>query len=172
MLSRSSTTLQRTHRKLLLFTLTVMLPSIAAADDALRTERGPMVVYSIAGNFDEAQDALKDSITDQGLVLSNELHASDMLNRTGPDLGVSEPVYLQAATFEFCSSLLSHQLVALNPANMMVCPYAIGLYVLTKEPDQIHLAYRHPQGTPGSEQTTAKIGELLENIIESTLDFL
>lgn len=155
-----------------LLALALLFPFSSLADDATRIEMGPMVVYSMQGSFDEAKDALNDSIANQGLVLSNELHASDMLNRTAPDLGITENVYIQASTFEFCSSLLSHTLVAKNPANMMVCPYAIGLYVLTKDPATIHMAYRNPQGTPGSKETTVKIRNLLETIISEALDFL
>lgn len=137
-----------------------------------REQRGPMVIYSAEGSYDDAVEALKGAIVEQGIVLSNVLHASDMLNRTGPDLGITENVYLNASTYEFCSSILSHALVAQDPANMMACPYAIGVYQLSKQPDTIHMAFRVPQGVPGSEETTARIQELVETIIRSALEFL
>jgi hypothetical protein len=167
-------TASRRHSTLvkLLFSIALLAPASTWADDTNREQRGPMVVYSAEAGFDDAKDALKESIINQGIVISNELHASDMLNRTGPDLGITENVYLQAATFEFCSSVLSHALVAQDPANMMTCPYAIGLYVLSKDPEHIHMAYRTPQGTPGTEATTDKIQALLETIITEAMDFL
>jgi len=137
-----------------------------------REQRGPIVIYSAAGSYADAVDALQSAITKQGIVVSNVLHASDMLNRTGPDLGITENVYLHATTYEFCSSILSHALVGQDPANMMACPYAIGVYQTTQQPDRIHLAYRIPQGVPGSEETTAKIRAFVETIIHSALEFL
>ena len=170
----SSTSSQRRHRLLsgLMLTIALLASTSTWADADNREQRGPMVVYTAEASFDETKDALKQGIISQGIVISNELHASDMLNRTGPDLGITEQVYRQAVTFEFCSSTLSHALVAADPANMMACPYAIGLYVLTKDPAHIHLAYRTPQGTPGTEATSDKIQALLETIIGETLDFL
>jgi len=155
-----------------MLTIIVLVCAPTGANAGDREQRGPMVVYTAEAGFDDAKDALKEGIISQGIVISNELHASDMLNRTGPDLGITDNVYLQAATFEFCSSVLSHALVAQDPANMMACPYAIGLYVLSKDPEHIHLAYRIPQGTPGTEATTDKIQALLETIITEALDFL
>jgi uncharacterized protein (DUF302 family) len=155
-----------------MFTIALLASASTWADADNREQRGPMVVYTAEAGFDEAKDALKEGIVGQGIVISNELHASDMLNRTGPDLGITENVYLQATTFEFCSSALSHALVAADPANMMACPYAIGLYVLTKDPVHVHMAYRNPQGTPGTEATTDRIQALLEAIISEALDFL
>ena len=152
-----------------LFGLLLLAPAANAQE---REQRGPMVIYSAEGDFADAKEALLNAIVEQGIVLSNELHASDMLNRTGPDLGITENVFLHAATFEFCSSILSHALVAQDPANIMACPYAIGLYQLSKQPDMVHMAFRVPQGVPGSEETTAKIQQLLETIIGSALEFL
>lgn len=137
-----------------------------------REQRGPIVIYSATGSYADAVDALQSAITEQGIVVSNVLHASDMLNRTGPDLGITKNVYLHATTYEFCSSILSHALVGHDPANMMACPYAIGVYQLTQQPDRIHLAYRIPQGVPGSEDITAKIQALVESIIRNALEFL
>lgn len=156
----------------LLAALTTAAVAPAGAQEIVRDDRGPMVVYSVEAGFADASDALKESISEQGLVLSNELHASDMLNRTGPDLGITTEVYQHAATFEFCSSQISHELVAQDPANLMVCPYAIGLYVLTTDPDRVQFAYRRPQGVPGSEQATAKVERLVDRIINGALDFL
>ena len=157
---------------LALSSLLVLAPSANADEPENRQQRGPMVIYSADGDYHDAIEALQSAIVEQGIVLSNVLHASDMLNRTGPDLGITEDVYLNASTYEFCSSILSHALVGHDPANMMACPYAIGVYQLSKQPDRIHMAFRIPQGVPGSEDTTAKIQQLLETIITSALDFL
>jgi len=160
----------RLYSLILLLALGPLLLPVANATEPER--RGPMVIYSAEAGFGDVKTALMSSITEQGIVISNVLHASRMLNRTGPDLGITENVYLNAQTFEFCKSSLSHTLVAADPANMMACPYAIGIYQLSRQPDTIHLAYRKPQGVPGSEQVTEQIEKLLQQIIADTLDFL
>ena len=154
---------------LVVFSLLMLAPDTHAAPPK---RRGPIVIYTVQGSYQDAVEALLSAITDQGIVISNVLHASDMLNRTGPDLGITKNVYLHATTYEFCSSILSHALVSQDPANMMACPYAIGVYQTTNQPDSVHLAFRVPQGVPGSEPTTARIQQLLETIIDATLEFL
>ena len=154
----------------------LLLPSLlvtcGAHAEAEAEQRGPMRVYSVPGEFEEVRDTLQENIINQGIVISNVLHAGDMLNRTAADLGVTNNVYLHAETFEFCKAALSHELVALDPANMMACPYAIGVYVLAQQPDTVWLAYRRPQGVVGSESLTDRIEALLKTIIEETLAFL
>ena len=152
--------------------LLVLAPSANADEAENRQQRGPMVIYSAEGGYNDAIEALQSAIVEQGIVLSNVLHASDMLNRTGPDLGITKNVFLNASTYEFCSSILSHPLIAHDPANLMACPYAIGVYQLTEQPEKIHMAFRIPQGVPGSEEITAKIQQLIETIIISALEFL
>jgi len=160
----------RSIAALLLCITTLLLHPAASAQN--RDQRGPIVIYSAEGEYSDAKEALLNSITEQGIVVANELHPSLMLNRTAPDLGIKENVYLEAVTYEFCSSLLSHEMVAHDPANMMACPYAIGLYELTRQPGVVHMAYRKPQGVPGSEHLTDKVEKLVEDIISGALDFL
>ena len=126
----------------------------------------PYVTYKVEGDYEDVLADIKDAIAGQGLLISSESHASEMLNRTGPDLGFDNPVFSHAVILGFCSAKLSHALVAADPNNMMFCPYGLGVYQLSGEMGAVHVTYRRPLG--GNEQTQPvldKIEALLQEII-------
>ena len=97
-----------------------------------------------------------------------ELHVSDMLNRTAPDLGFSE-VFVKAESVEFCSALISHKMAQAAPQNVTICPFTIAVYVTTAEPDKVHLAYRLPQLDGDDGQVKAAVVEMLDGIVQDSL---
>ncbi len=84
--------------------------------------------------------------------IANELHASELLNRTAPDLGVERNIFLHAVSIEFCSAVISHKLVASDPSNMVLCPFTISIYVLPEDPDIVYVAYKPPTAGEGSSE--------------------
>jgi hypothetical protein len=46
------------------------------------------------------------------------------------------------------------------------CPYGIGIYVLPKDPDVVHIVYRRPRadGIDGATQVLKQVDELLNAI--------
>jgi hypothetical protein len=58
----------------------------------------------IKGSFEDVYFDLKNSIVNEGLVIDTVLHVSDMLNRTGKDVGSTKLVYLHGQTLGFCSA--------------------------------------------------------------------
>ena len=59
-----------------------------------------------------------------------------MLNRTADDVGATENVYLDASVFIFCSSILTREVVAIDPTNIAYCPYSIYVFTTAEEPDK------------------------------------
>ncbi len=41
-------------------------------------------------------------------------------------------------------SLISNRLVAAHPSNMVLCPFAINIDLLSENPDIVYIAYRPP----------------------------
>ena len=115
--------------------------------------------------FADVMANVKDAIIGRGLNISHVLHASDMLNRTGPDLGYPENIFKQAESIEFCSASLSHQLVAINPNNMVVCPFTIGVYQLEADTDKVYVTYRLPQAGEESAKVIDKVEQLIQSIV-------
>lgn len=132
------------------------------------TIEGSAVVAESQLSFAEARDNLVFAIEGRGLVLSYVSHASDMLSRTAEAVGVSESVYDQAEVLLFCKSDLSHALVAANPHDLVLCPYAIAVYTLAEKPDQAYFAFRNPEGTGEFYQP---VTELLLELIEEAINF-
>jgi uncharacterized protein (DUF302 family) len=100
------------------------------------------VVYRSSSSFEDVVQALQLAIEEKGLYLNNRLQIGDMLERTGKDLGLGEPLYLKAVSFEFCSALLSRRMTSENPARIINCPYIISVYVLPAEPQTTNVVHR------------------------------
>ncbi len=151
---------------LISLTLILTLAACGQAPAAGGKKIGPAIVHTTDNDFDWAKENLLTAIANKGLVLSATLHAATMLNRTGPDLGFDKKVYKEAETYLFCKADISHKLVAANPHNIVLCPYAISVYTLTDEPGITYYSYREPYE---KEATYAPVAELLESIVQEAL---
>jgi len=123
-------------------------------------------IYTTESSFDDAKDDLLMAIEGHGLVVSYTSHAQEMLDRTADVAGVTTPVYDRAEIILFCKADLSHKLVAANPHNLVLCPYAIAIYALYQKPETVYLSFREPEA---SEATTKPIRQLLVDIIEEVI---
>ena len=70
------------HLIIALFTVFATVP--VSADEPL--DLGHVVIYSGEISFADAKENLKFAVTNLGMVISDELHLSEMLDRTGKDL--------------------------------------------------------------------------------------
>lgn len=116
-------------------------PGLAAEPFTQGAAQGPVYLYQTPESFDVIKENLEMAITNRGLLISGTLHVSDMLQRTGKDLGFAD-VYTKAESVEFCSALFSHKMTQAHPANLVVCPFTIALYSLPARPDRVYVAFR------------------------------
>jgi len=156
--------MKKALRNLTTFTLLAVISAGFAnigwsADDAI-------VTVKVEGGFADVSANVRSAIIGKGINISNILHASDMLNRTGRDFGYQDNVYVDAETYEFCSAGLSHKLARINPDNIVMCPFTISVYVVSNEPGFVRLSYRVPTGKPGTEAIVEEIAALIQSIIE------
>lgn len=121
-------------------------------------------------SYEDVMENVKDAIIGRGLNISNVLPASEMLNRTGHDLGYDKNVFSHAETIEFCSANLSHQLVAINPNNMVLCPFTISVYQLSKDENTVHVTYRTPAAGQESAAVIDKVDQLIKSIIQEATE--
>ncbi|MCF6198095.1 MAG: hypothetical protein L3J67_01640 [Hyphomicrobiaceae bacterium] len=155
----------------LFLVLSLALTLLIQGQKPALAEDGPYVSKTVEGKFDEVYLGLKDVITGRGINIAHTLGAAAMLNRTGPAFGIKKNVFLNAETVEFCSAKISHELAAQNPQNVVLCPFTISVYVLTSDPKNVHLTYRIPVGSKGSEQVVSKIVKLIESIIKEATEW-
>ncbi len=147
------------------------LPIIGYANPII--DNAAMVVYQVEEDFETIKDDAEMAIADQGLIVSNTLHISEMLARTSKDLGFPKTVYGQAEALEFCSARLSHLMAQAGPMNLTACPFTIAIYTLADKPEEVFLAFRKPQliGEEKAVSTANKaINKLLKNIVEATVE--
>ena len=148
----------------------VLLISSHGSQSASASE-GPFVTKIVEGSFDEIYTGLKDVIVGKGINIAHTLGASEMLNRTAPAFNIKKNVFINAETVEFCSAKISHKLAALDPRNVVLCPFTISVYVLTDDPKNVHLTYRIPVANKGSEKVVAEIVKLVKDIINEATDW-
>ena len=129
-----------------------------------------MVTRSVQEDFEYIIDNVRNAIIGRGMNIANELHASEMLNRTAPDLGIEKNVFLHAESIQFCSALISHRLVAAHPSNMVLCPFTISIYVLSDNPDTVFIAYRSPAAGEESAEILKQVEFLLDEIVMESLE--
>jgi uncharacterized protein (DUF302 family) len=122
----------------------------------------------IKGSFEDVYFDLKNSIVNEGLVIDTVLHVSDMLNRTGKDVGSTKPVYLHGQTLGFCSATLSRAAMEADPENMAFCPYSIFIYEAADTPNVITVGYRKLMGgsSPDSQDALRAVNKLLDIIVK------
>ncbi|MEN8214201.1 MAG: DUF302 domain-containing protein [Pseudomonadota bacterium] len=128
-------------------------------------DESPFVVTQIEGEYEDVLDSVKTAIKGKGINIAHTLPAAEMLNRTGKDFGVTSNVYLNAEIVEFCSAGISHKLAQKNSANILLCPFAISVYVTTADPGHVNLAYRRPLAGKESADEAGEIVKLVEEII-------
>lgn len=136
----------------LLFPL-FLLSTAAIADEALLKKK-------VEGSFDEVKEMLVMAIENRGLVVNYTSHISEMLGRTGADIGASKKIFEQAEIVEFCSAGLSRQMMEMDPHNIVMCPFAVSIYTLPNEKNAVWLSYRKPFG-----QAARLVGDLLDGVV-------
>jgi uncharacterized protein (DUF302 family) len=145
-----------------------------AAPIALAAPSGtppPTVVYKANASYEEVKEFINLAIEGRGLLVRGMSHVSEMLNRTGKDLGYTTEVFSQAENFEFCSADLSHQMVAVDPSNATTCPLVISVYILTSEPGQVYVAFRRQVlAGQGIEPIEQKIFDLVDAIVREAIE--
>jgi hypothetical protein len=148
----------------------LLLVAMAVVPPALPDSEGPVVLVKASDGFDDVKENIVNAITNRGLLTSGELHVSEMLNRTGPDLGFEPPVYVKAESVEFCSALMSHKMTQVDPVNLVICPFTIAVFIKTNEPEQVYVAFRRQSLAGPAEAVESEVNQLLQEIVSEALE--
>lgn len=128
-------------------------------------------VQSVKGDFDDVRERVVMALESRGMVLNYTAHISNMLERTGKDLGRTREIYGTAEVLEFCSAAVSRTMMEADPRNIVFCPYAIAVYTLPNDPAKVYVAYRRPLavGSGRSIKGLREVGKLLDDIVRDAL---
>lgn len=128
----------------------------------------PITIYRTGETLEDVKFELEMAIINKGFTLNDALHISDMLQRTGKDLGITEPVYIESETLSFCSAILTHKFTQSHPAYMVLCPLTLSIYTTVAEPDETYVAFRKPM--LNDETLSQTIEDTFNSIIHDALD--
>ena len=130
-----------------------------------------VTIRSVKGDFDDVRERVVMAIESRGLVLNYTAHISNMLERTGKDIGRERQIYGTAEVLEFCSAAVSRRMMEADPRNIVFCPYAIAVYTLPNDSAKVYVSYRRPLAVgPGhSMKALREVGKLLDDIVRDAL---
>ena len=144
--------------------------SLGSWADAPASAVPSIMTYQTADIFESVKENVESAIIERGMVIGRTLHAREMLDRTGPDLGFPRSVYLQAVSLEFCSALISHRMIAVDPVNIVVCPFTIAVYVRADDPDNVFVSFRRPEPVGDDGSIAFDIFSLLDGIVREAME--
>jgi len=131
----------------------------------------PVVLYSVQGDYDEVWEDLKMALNERGLVVSSVSHVGEMIDRTGRALGRTRKVFGKANVMEFCSAVISRDMLEQNAHLIAFCPYQIMVYSLPDNERKIYLSYRRPiWNGPSDQGVLDEVEKLVSGIIRDVVD--
>jgi len=140
---------------------------IASATLAFGAQTDEYAIYESESSFADVMDGLKLAIQERGMYINNIMHMGEMLERTGKDLGMEEPIYTQADSIEFCSAVLSRKMTLENPARIVNCPFIIAVYTLPNQPDTTYVVHHIIPASETAESTVMQeVADMLKAVAE------
>jgi hypothetical protein len=133
---------------------------------------GPYAVYESESDFETVMDGAKAAIQERGMYINNVMHMSEMLERTGKDLGLGGAIYSHAESIEFCSALLSRKMTEEDPTRIVNCPFILSIYTLPDQEGKTYVVHRtiSEEEIAGSE-VMAEVAEMLKGVAEGATDW-
>lgn len=128
----------------------------------------PVVIRSVIGNYDQIWDDLTTALNNRGLVISSVSHVEEMIKRTGRALNQNKKIFARAKVMEFCSAIISREMMEKNPHYIAFCPYQIIVYSLPDNPNKVYLSYRRLYW--GNNLKDRKVLKTVENLLSSLIN--
>jgi len=128
------------------------------------------VLFKAHGTFSDVRAQVEMAIESKGLKINSNGKISEMLDRTGKDLGATKKIYEQAEQFEFCSARVSRMTMEADPHAIAMCPYIISVYQLPND-KHVYIAYRKPAASknPALKKALAELEKMLTEIIKEAI---
>ncbi len=141
-------------------------PAIGADDSS------GVILRSVEADFSDVLIDVESAIMNGGYVIDYQANIGDMLKRTAADVGSTESVYLNAQTWQFCSSILSRATMEANPANIAHCPYVIFAYETEASPGQVVVGFRthKSDSDSASDESLLAVDKALTDVIDDATE--
>ncbi len=128
------------------------------------------VTFKASGTFSDVRDQLQTAIEGKGLKINSNGKISEMLERTGKDIGATKQIYEHAEQFEFCNARISRMTMEADPHAIAMCPYIISVYTTPKD-EHVYISYRKPPSTknPALKKALLEFEKMLTEIIKEAM---
>ena len=132
---------------------------------------GEIRTYTKSAPYDDVRFDLNNAVIERGLTIDQTGQIGEMLERTGPDVGSTKPLYRRAEFLTFCSAKLSRAMMEADPTNIGLCPYVVFIYEAVDRPGETVVGYRRPlvAGGEASRKATAAVDALLDGIVKDAV---
>lgn len=153
-------------RTIAILSVVLMAFGLAAVAGPARAGGHHYTAYQVEGTFDDVRQDVLDAIVNRGFVLDFEARISDMLKRTGKDVGATKEIYEDATMLMFCSATYSREAMEADPMNIVFCPYVVNVFKTPDSGGKVTIAYRKPRaaGALASRKALLGIEEMLDGI--------
>lgn len=133
--------------------LAFVTPAFAQSDPAL-------VMYQSDAPFADVTADLEDAIINRGYVVDNHSFVGDMLQRTAADVGAEKKLYLGAEILQFCSAVVSREVMTADINNIAYCPYGLFVFEAVAKPGEVNVGYRALPTGNGRDQVNTLLDEI------------
>ncbi|MCV0396271.1 MAG: DUF302 domain-containing protein [Rhizobiaceae bacterium] len=107
----------------------------------------PVSVRSVEAEFTDVVTDLEDAVINRGYVVDYHGYIGEMLQRTAEDVGSEKQLYRNAEFIQFCSAVLSREMMEADIGNIAFCPYVLFAYETEAEPGKVVVGFRElPEG--------------------------
>lgn len=155
---------------LLLVVMSVFVVA-CGAEAVASQDHPPVIIHSVKGDFDSVWEDLNIALSNRGLVVSGVSHVQKMLDRTGKALGRTKKIFARAKVLEFCSAVVSRDMMQNHPKFIAFCPYEIAVYVIAGQEGKVYLSYRSliwndDSGKAERQEVEKLLGGIVRDVIE------
>lgn len=117
------------------------LIAILSLNTHAATSSPHVVEHNVDATFSDISIDIENAIYNKGFVVDFKANIGEMPARTAADVGSTKTVYENAVTWQFCSALLSREMVEISASNIAYCPYVIFAYETTENPGTIVVGF-------------------------------
>jgi uncharacterized protein (DUF302 family) len=122
--------------------------------------RDDLTIYQSDAAFEDVVSDVDNAIINLGYVVDYRGRIGEMLQRTAADVGATKALYRNAEFLQFCSAVVSREVMEQNIANIAYCPYIVFVYETEDEAGTVNVGFRRLPDGEGRD----KVNELLVGI--------
>ena len=122
--------------------------------------RDDLTIYQTDAPFEDVVSDVDNAIINLGYVVDYRGQIGEMLQRTAADVGATKALYRNAEFLQFCSAVVSREVMEQNIVNIAYCPYIVFVYETEAKAGTVNVGFRRLPDGEGRD----KVNELLDGI--------